>query len=897
MSLQIGYTQSYTTNKERIWLNSESHSNLIIINSTLPSTNIAFDRNSTFTFGLSNASFCMNRENRRIGTFGTMSSTIHSPLFITSNLTIDRDFQVRQTFFGSNVVASNITLHTTIPVNANTFNPFLTVKKGTGQDVITSGVNNSGVTYISLQGNLGIGTSFPQHALHVASNAVFGQSITASNAVVTPYLRYGSNTIDLTSNTNFIRMTSCNTHIIGNTLIQGDLNVLGTVNYSATSADEFVATKFIQTKAIILSNMNPVQDTVEITHNGFGTTHSVICAKVIQKHPLDPEYTGPYDAFVLNNRGRVGLGTTDPLSVFHLINTPGLEASNSIMVTGLNSDAFVLNNLGNLGIGTAVPRNRLHVYASNEIELQEPMINITNFTCNMPFLAAYSNDVRVACLNKQGRLTLGDISHDHTWDLNVQCNIRSPLIQTEYIQGSPERDQVIDFMGSKTCNVKYWHGEDIVTTGFTSTSNLRSLYFFTSNYSIPGLDVLNTNGYFGVSLPETLITSSNVFFASQRPQTSSLPWLEGRVRIEAVLPPSGIVEETVALHVYSTGRPVSKITGDVPLIRLERPTNTGPVNGSILIDSTKNNSLVLKHSTNTITAPLAVGATGVSFINGGVSIDNGGRLGVSLEPGTAEASFHVKNSVRLSSTTGTGGLAMTPDGAIGIGITNPSTDFHVDALARFTKTTEVRNANLTVSGTGNMMIGYPLGAAYDSNYRLQVNGGLNVTSGDLFQNGIRFQSTQWTTVNRNVCMIGNSNVGIGTTDTRGYGFFVQPRAYFNSNVIFQGPVTTQGSVSSISDRVLKDNLIPIDYPLERLSLLQGYSYDRVDTGAKELGLIAQDVQKVFPELVRQIDEDNPLLSVAYGNMAAVFVEAINKLTKRISVLESEVASLREFIKE
>lgn len=97
-----------------------------------------------------------------------------------------------------------------------------------------------------------------------------------------------------------------------------------------------------------------------------------------------------------------------------------------------------------------------------------------------------------------------------------------------------------------------------------------------------------------------------------------------------------------------------------------------------------------------------------------------------------------------------------------------------------------------------------------------------------------------------------------------------------------GNFTSSGNITAYSDIRLKKDLVQIPDALSKVQQLTGYTYTRIDTGEKQTGLVAQDVQKVLPEAV--IDGDN--MSVAYGNLVGLLVEAIKEL-------RAEVASLKE----
>lgn len=98
-----------------------------------------------------------------------------------------------------------------------------------------------------------------------------------------------------------------------------------------------------------------------------------------------------------------------------------------------------------------------------------------------------------------------------------------------------------------------------------------------------------------------------------------------------------------------------------------------------------------------------------------------------------------------------------------------------------------------------------------------------------------------------------------------------------------------------SDRNLKKDIVSLDSEdaLAGVLKLQGVSFKWKDsksgTGA-QIGLVAQDVEKVYPELVNQ--NDAGIKSVEYGNLVAPLIEAIKAQQRQIDELKAEVAALR-----
>lgn len=100
---------------------------------------------------------------------------------------------------------------------------------------------------------------------------------------------------------------------------------------------------------------------------------------------------------------------------------------------------------------------------------------------------------------------------------------------------------------------------------------------------------------------------------------------------------------------------------------------------------------------------------------------------------------------------------------------------------------------------------------------------------------------------------------------------------------FDGSITASGSITAYSDIRLKSDLAVITNALDKVSKLTGYIYTRNDTGQRNTGLVAQDVQKVLPEAV----VEGEYLSVAYGNLLGLIVEAVKELKYRLDTMEAK----------
>ena len=104
-------------------------------------------------------------------------------------------------------------------------------------------------------------------------------------------------------------------------------------------------------------------------------------------------------------------------------------------------------------------------------------------------------------------------------------------------------------------------------------------------------------------------------------------------------------------------------------------------------------------------------------------------------------------------------------------------------------------------------------------------------------------------------------------------------------VNYDGSATLSGELTIESDARLKSNIISLGSTLAKLLLIDGKSY-KIKTNEAELkiGLLAQDVQKSFPELVKTTNDSDQTLSVNYQGMIPVLINAIKEQQKQINEL-------------
>lgn len=259
--------------------------------------------------------------------------------------------------------------------------------------------------------------------------------------------------------------------------------------------------------------------------------------------------------------------------------------------------------------------------------------------------------------------------------------------------------------------------------------------------------------------------------------------------------------------------------------------------------------------------------------------------------GQNAVSFGNSTASGLRSFTAGEGVLAKAVGGISIGTYNNSGDFpgaqtaatdrlfqvgHGTSAARSNALTVLRNGNI---GIGNNAINPEYILDIGGRARIKDNGGSNTA-------GIYFNNSQNTTEGF-----------VGMLNDNEIGFFIGNgwRLIVNKN----GTVSA-ASFQSWSDKRLKKDIKPIQNSLMNLREIKGYNYHWKDNRTNrnlQTGVVAQEIEKVFPELV-SVGEDG-YKSVNYIGLIPHLIEAVKELDKRtdeITRLKKELAEVREINK-
>ena len=100
-----------------------------------------------------------------------------------------------------------------------------------------------------------------------------------------------------------------------------------------------------------------------------------------------------------------------------------------------------------------------------------------------------------------------------------------------------------------------------------------------------------------------------------------------------------------------------------------------------------------------------------------------------------------------------------------------------------------------------------------------------------------------------------------------------------------GAATFNNNVTAFSDKRLKDNIETLEDGLTKVEQLRGVTYTR--DGKENIGVIAQEVEKILPEIVLTADDEMGTKSVDYSRITAVLIEAVKELSAKVKELENK----------
>jgi len=191
------------------------------------------------------------------------------------------------------------------------------------------------------------------------------------------------------------------------------------------------------------------------------------------------------------------------------------------------------------------------------------------------------------------------------------------------------------------------------------------------------------------------------------------------------------------------------------------------------------------------------------------------------------------------------------------------------------------------TGNGNMQFVTYDGSAWDSRMTLSSTGNVGIGASSPSSKLTISDGDLTLSSNFKLRWFNDNNYIVGSNSTDHIGFHTldgsERMRISSTGVNVTGDFVASGNVTAYSDERLKSNIKTIDNAVDTVKKLRGVTYEK--DGQDSLGVIAQEVQKVLPELVLEGDE---YLSVAYGNIVGLLIEAIKEQQAQIDELKTKL---------
>lgn len=132
----------------------------------------------------------------------------------------------------------------------------------------------------------------------------------------------------------------------------------------------------------------------------------------------------------------------------------------------------------------------------------------------------------------------------------------------------------------------------------------------------------------------------------------------------------------------------------------------------------------------------------------------------------------------------------------------------------------------------------------------------------------------------------NDDVSVANLKTRLAGGFASNAVTIGDAddvVTIGGSLVSTGDITAFSDESLKKDVVTIEGALDKTKELRGVSFVRKSDDSKSIGVIAQELEKVLPELVKTGDDG--IKSVNYGQITGLLIEAVKELAAKVDELE------------
>ena len=235
-----------------------------------------------------------------------------------------------------------------------------------------------------------------------------------------------------------------------------------------------------------------------------------------------------------------------------------------------------------------------------------------------------------------------------------------------------------------------------------------------------------------------------------------------------------------------------------------------------------------------------------------------------------------------------------------------------DETATFTNKT-INSANNTITNIDNGDISASAAIAFNKMENLTINRALiSDSNGDVVVSNVLADEINYLDgvssniqgqINAKLNAAIPASISINSSDSqRRFYFSPSSHTYLDSaaNTYIQsgstnkftfasnGDFTAVGNVGAYSDMALKEDIYEIENALDKVKKLRGVHFTKKADKSKEIGVVANEVEKVVPELVDEVEDEKlgTIKTMKYANTVGLLIEAVKDLSKQVEELKN-----------
>jgi hypothetical protein len=338
-------------------------------------------------------------------------------------------------------------------------------------------------------------------------------------------------------------------------------------------------------------------------------------------------------------------------------------------------------------------------------------------------------------------------------------------------------------------------------------------------------------------------------------------------------PNSGYIQSFTGVAPYTVTIPDPRLYPGIEQVYYNNTTGSG-----IVTLSTTSGVFVGGGSSGTGSQTFPTGTT-ITIVSDGtnyiITNEDGGALAATTISASSTVTLSPVNATVVISPSGSGTVTIAPGSAstmdrVAIGGTTPAAGAFT-TLGANSQVTFTAGTTSTTTGTGTIV----------------VTGGVGV-SGQVTAATVSATTVSATTLTGTLSSGAQTNItsvgSLGATQISSLG--VGASNTVAGTITSTGNIVAGGTITSNSDASLKTNIVTITGAVAKVLALRGVMYDRISNSNHEMGLIAQEVEAIIPELV--VTGADGIKSVAYANTVALLIEAIKEQQIEIEKLKGNV---------